>query len=173
MRLGFPRIESLQTDDGSASIVFQQVNMNRDAGGLDYLFRFRTPSGDTEVRTTVGIVTGVPAHYKFLAETGNQLMSLPMADVTKYIEKYAGEYGNTFEVRIFEAPADTSDSGIVVLRDAFCELFFQFWSSYKYNNTDEASDPAEFYPDTINFLPHNLNRKFYATLHAKQGGRHD
>jgi hypothetical protein len=172
MRLGVPRIESLQTDDGTASITFLKVNMDRDTGGLDYLFRFKTPSGDTEVRTTVAIVTGIPAAEKF-AESGNELWSLHPTDVRKYIEKYAGEHGNTFEVRIFRVPANTSDDGIAALRNAFCELFFKYWSSYKYNNADDPSDPAGFYPDTINFLPFNLNRKFHVTLHAAQGARHD
>src|SRR3954453_22223691 len=111
MRLGFPRIESLQTDDGTASITFLKVNMDRDTGGLDYLFRFKTPSGDTEVRTTVAIVTGAQASYKF-RESGGELMSLHPTDVRKYVEEYAGVYGNTFEVTRFEVPADTSDSSI-------------------------------------------------------------
>jgi hypothetical protein len=44
MRLSFPRIMSLQSDDGAASIVFQSTDMNRDTGGFKYLFRFATAS---------------------------------------------------------------------------------------------------------------------------------
>jgi hypothetical protein len=172
MRLGVPRINSLQTGDGTASITFLKVNMDRDTGGLDYLFRFKTPSGDIEVRTTVSIITDFAAAAKF-AESGNSLWFLETTEVRKYIEKYAGEYGNTFEVRIFELPSNTSDSSIAVLRDAFCQLFLEYWSSYKYNNADETSDPADCYPDTINFLPFDLDRKLHVTLHARQGVRHD
>jgi hypothetical protein len=173
MRLGFPRIKSLQTDDGTASIAFQAADTNRDTGGLKYLFRFKTPSGDTEVRTTVARVTSSPAREKFFAESGNDLMDLETTEMRKYIEKYAGEYGNTFEVRIFAVPSNTSDDNIVVLRDAFCALLFKYWSSYKYNNADETSDPADCYPDTINFLPFDLDRKLHVTLHARQGVHHD
>ena len=168
MRLGFPRIESLQTDDGAASITFLKVNMDRDTGGLDYLFRFKTPSSDIEVRSTVAIVTGIPASKKF-AESGNELWSLHPTDVRKYIEEYAGEYGNTFEVRIFEVPSGANDSSIVALRDAFCELFFEYWSSYKYNSADKMSAAADFYPDTLIFVPFDLDRKFHVTLHVRQG----
>ena len=46
MRLPFPRLKSLETDDGTACITFQKFNMDRDAGGFDYLFRRKTyPSG--------------------------------------------------------------------------------------------------------------------------------
>jgi hypothetical protein len=173
MRLAFPRINSLQTDDGTASITFLQVNMNQDTGGLDYLFRFKTPSGDTEVQTTVAILKGIPAAKKYLAETGNELWSLDVTEIRKYKEKYAGEYGNIFEVRTFKVPFDTSDDSIPVLRDAFCALFFKYWSSYQYNNADETSDPADFYPDTIYFTPWALNFLFRVTLHARQGGHHD
>src|SRR5258707_15417423 len=49
MRLGFPRIKSLHTDDGTASIDFQSTSMDRDTGGFEYLFRFATSSGEAEV----------------------------------------------------------------------------------------------------------------------------
>ena len=62
-------------------------------------------------------------------------------------------------------PSDTNDSSIVALRDAFCALFFEYWSSYKYNSADEVS-PADFYPDTLIFVPFDLDRKFHVTLHA-------
>jgi hypothetical protein len=173
MRLGIPRIESLQTDDGTASITFLGVDTNRDTTGGVYLFQFKTPSGDIEVNTTVGTVTSFPASDKFFAETGNKLMDLTLTDIRKYIETYAEEYGNTLKVALFTVPANTSGNDIVVLRDAFCALFFEYWSSYKYNNADVTSDPADRYPDTINFVPYDLDRKFHVTLHARQGGRHD
>jgi hypothetical protein len=172
MRLGFPRIKNLQTDDGTASIAFQSTSMDRDTGGFEYLFRFRTSSGETEVRATVARVTGGPAARK-LAESGTDLWSLKTEGIEKYINKYVEEYGNTFEVVIFAVPANASDNDIVALRDAFCALFFKNWSLYKYNNTDDTSDPAELYPDTINFLPYDLDRRFHVTVHARQGGYHD
>jgi hypothetical protein len=173
MRLSFPRIKSLQSDDGIASISFQSTSMDRDTGGYEYLFRFAGPSGETEVRATVARVTGAPAAKKFSAETGNSLWSLKIQEAEKYVDEYAEEFGNIFEVRIFAVPSNTSDSSIVVLRDAFCRLFLECWSSYRYNNTDETSDPADCYPDTINFRPYDLNRKFRVTLHARREGRHD
>jgi hypothetical protein len=173
MRLGFPRIKSLQTDDGTASIAFQAADTNRDTGGLNYVFRLKTPSGDAEVSATVGIVTGFPAAEKYLAESGNRLWDLSPTDARQYVERYAGEYGNTFEVRIFKVPVNASDNSIVVLRDAFCDLFLKYWSSYKYVNADETSDPADCYPDTINFPPFDLDRKLHVTLHARQGVHHD
>jgi hypothetical protein len=173
MRLGTPRIESLQTDDGTASIAYRGVDTNRDTAGGVYLFRFKTLSGDVEVSTTVGTVTSFPAGDKYLAETGNNLMDLTLTDIRKYVERYAEEYGNTFKVVLFTVPANTSDNDIVVLRDAFCALFFEYRSSYKYNNADETSDPAGRYPDTINFMPYDLDPKFRVTVHARQGGRHD
>lgn len=124
MRLSFPRIMSLQSDDGAASIVFQSTDMNRDTGGFKYLFRFATPSGETEVRATVDRVTSGPAAKKFSSESGKKFWSLKTTEIANYVDKYAEEYGNTFEVVIFEAPSDTSGSSIVVLRDAFCRLFF-------------------------------------------------
>jgi len=172
MRLAFPRIKSLRTDDGAASIAFQMVDMNRDTGGLTYLFRFKTPSGDIEVRAIVAIVTSTPAADKF-AESGGDFWSLEMAERDEYIERYAAEYGNAFEVRIFKVPANTSDDSIVVLRDAFCALFFECWSSHKYNNAEGGGNPADCYPDTIHFLPVDLNRKFHVTLQATRGARHD
>ena len=173
MRLSFPRIESLQTDDGNASINFLAADPNRDAGGLNYVFRIKTPSGDAEVVTTVGVVTGFPAAEKYLAENGNSLWDLSPADARQYVEKYASGYGNTFEVRAFNVSVNASDESILILRDAFCELFLKFWSSYGYSNSDETSDPSGCYPDTINFVPRNLDRKFHLVLHATQGGRHD
>jgi len=172
MRLAFPRINSLQTDDGTESITFLKVNMDRDTGGLDYLFRFKTPSGDIEVRTTVAIATGFAAADEF-AKGGSSLWSLDTTEVRKYIEKYADEHGNAFEVRTFEVPSNTSDSLIQVLRDAFCKLFLEYWSSYKYSNEDETSDPAGFYPDKIQFVPYDLDKKFRLTLLAGQGGHRD
>jgi hypothetical protein len=167
MRLSNPRIDSLQTDDGTASIAFQGIDTNRDAGGRVYLFRFKTPTGDIQVTATVGTATGFPASDKFFAENGKQLMDLPLADIQKYVEEYADQYGNTFEVRLFTVPDNTGDNDIVVLRDAFCALFFKYWSSYEYNNTDETSDPAELYPDKINFVPYDVDRKFHVTLQAR------
>jgi len=172
MRLAFPRINSVQSDNGAASIRFLRVNMNRDAGGLDYLFRFKTSSGEIDVRTTVAITTSSAATYK-LAESGTTLGSLGVEEALKYVQEYAGEYGNTFEVRIFEVPSHASDGTVVTLRDAFCNLFLEYWSSYKYSNADEASDPAGFYPDTIHFVPYDLDKKFRVTLLAGQGGHHD
>jgi hypothetical protein len=110
---------------------------------------------------------------KYLAETGKELWSLDAAGIRKYKEKYTGEDGNIFEVRTFNLPFDTSDDTILVLRDAFCALFFKYWSSYQYNDADATSDPAEFYPDTIHFTPWDLNYQTRVTLHAKQGGHHD
>jgi hypothetical protein len=173
MRLGLPRIKSLQSDDGTASLTFQGADPNRDTGGLVYVFRLKTPSGDAEVHATVGIVTGFPAAEKYGAESGNRLWDLSPADARAYVETYAGEYGNTFEVRIFKVPVNASDDSIVVLRDAFCDLFLKFWSSYRYSNADETSDPVDCYPDTINFVPHDVDKKFLVTLHARQAGRHD
>src|SRR5262245_58191691 len=80
MRLGVPRIDSLQTDDGTASIVFRTVDMNRDTGGYNYLFRLATPSGDVEVNATVESATGSPAARK-LAESGVDLWSLKTAEI--------------------------------------------------------------------------------------------
>ncbi|MBR0721082.1 hypothetical protein [Bradyrhizobium manausense] len=171
MRLAFPRIKSLQSDDGTASITYQSVDMNRDTGGFTFLFVFKMPSGETTVNTTVARVTTYPARKKFLADTGKDLLDLSTTEMRKYIDKYAGEYGNTFEVRIFEVPSGTGDDDIVALRDAFCALFFEYWSSYEYNNSDDTSDPADRYPDTISFLPQNLNRKFHLTMLAGQGGK--
>src|SRR3954452_23001777 len=102
MRLEFPRIKSLQTDDGTSSITFQAVDMNRETGGLNYLFKLKAPSGDTEILTTVAIVTSFPAAEKF-SESGNDFWSasVTMEDREKYTAKYAEEHGNTFEVRSF------------------------------------------------------------------------
>jgi hypothetical protein len=174
MRLGFPRIKSLQSDDGTASITFQTTSMDRDTGGYQYLFRLATSSGETEVRATVARVTGAFAGRKFSAENGGKsLFSLKVQESQEYVEKYAEEYGHTFEVRTFTVPSDTSDSSVVVLRDTFCRLFLECWSSYRYNNTDDTSDPAGYYPDTINFMPWDVDRKFRVTLHAGPEGHHD
>lgn len=173
MRLEFPRIKSLQTDDGTASITYLAVDPNRDTGGINYVFRFKTPSGNAEVIATIGIVTGFPAAEKYSAENGNSLWDLSPADARQYVENYASEYGNTFEIRAFKVSVNASDKSILILRDAFCDLFLKYWSSYKYSNSDETSDPSGCYPDTVNFVPRNLDRKFYVTLHATQGGRHD
>ena len=170
MRLAFPRIKYLQTDDGAAAITFQGVDTSRDTSGQKYVFKFRTPSGDIEAFTTVGAVTGLYAAEKFAAETGNILWDSHPTAMRKYIEKYADEYGHTFEVRIFKVPAKMDDKSIILLRDAFCALFFEYRSSYKYNNSDEASDPARRYPDTINFMPYDLSEKFQVILQARQGG---
>jgi len=163
MRLAFPRIESLQTGDGIASITFLAADPNRDTGGLNYVFRLKTPSGDAEVVTTVGIATGVFAAEKYSAENGNSLWDLSPSDARRYVENYAGEYGNTFDVRAFKVPINASDENILILRDAFCDLFLKYWSSYRYSNSDETSDPLGCYPDTINFVPRDLDRKFYLT----------
>src|SRR5947207_14126256 len=48
MRLGIPRIKSLQTDDATASITFLGVDTNPDTTGGVYLFRLKTPSGDID-----------------------------------------------------------------------------------------------------------------------------
>jgi hypothetical protein len=173
MRLAFPRINSLQTEDGTASITYLSFDMNRDTGGFTFLFVFKAPSGETKINTTVARVTSARAREKFQAETGKDLMDLTTTEMTEYIDKYAGEYGNTFEVRIFDVPRDTGDDSVVVLRDAFCALFLEYWSSYKYSNSDDTCDPADHYPDTIHFLPQNLNRKLRVTLSAKQGVNHD
>lgn len=173
MRLSFPRIKSLQTDDGTASIVFQSTDMNRDTGGFKYLFRFATSAGEAHVRATVDRVTSGPASEKFSADGGKNFWALKSAEIASYVDKYAEEYGNTFEVVIFEVISDTSGSSIEVLRDTFCRLIFDCWSSYRYNNTDETSDPTGRYPDTINCLPYGLDKRFYVTLHAKQEGGHD
>ncbi len=95
-------------------------------------------------------------------------MDLTLTDIRKYVETYAEEYGNTFKVVLFTVPANTSDNDIVVLRDAFCGLFFEYRSSYRYNSADETGDPAACYPDTINFVPYDVNRKFHVTLHARK-----
>lgn len=164
MRLGFPRITSLQSEDGTASIAFQSTSMDRDTGGYRYLFRLAAPSRETEVRATIARVTGAPAGKQFEAETGNNLWSLKIQDAEKYVEKYAEEHGNIFEVRIFAVPPETSGNDIVALRDAFCRLLFECWSSYRYNNADATSDPAGRYPDTINFRPYDVDRRFHVTL---------
>jgi hypothetical protein len=168
MRLASPRINCLQTDDGTASITYLSVDMNRDTGGFNFLFVFKAPASETKVNTTVARVTTSRAREKLLADTGKDLLDLDTTEMMTYIDKYAGEYGNTFEVRIFEVPSNTGDDGIIVLRDAFCALLFEYWSSGKYSNADDASDPAGVYPDTINFLPIDLNRKFHVTLHARE-----
>jgi len=172
MRLAFPRINSFQTDDGTASITFLKVNMDRDTGGLDYLFRFKMPTGDIEVHATVAITTSFAAADEF-AKGGASLWSLDPTEVRKYVEKYAGEHGNSFLVRIFEVPANTSDSTIQILRDKFCMLFLEYWSSYKYSNADETSDSAGFYPDKLQFVPYDLDEKFRMTFLADKGGRRD
>lgn len=173
MRLGSPRIKSLEANDGTASLTFTGVDSNPDTTGGVYAFRLRTSAGNIEVSATVGIVTSVPASDKFLAETGKRLMDSTLIDIRKYVETYAEEYGNTFKVVLFTVPVNTSDDDIIKLRDAFCALFLEYCSSYKYNNADETSNPADRYPDTINFAPYGLDRKFRVTLHAGQGGSHD
>ncbi|GLH82106.1 hypothetical protein SSBR45G_70150 [Bradyrhizobium sp. SSBR45G] len=64
---------------------------------------------------------------------------------------YAAEHGHTFEVGLFEVPAKTSDATILILRDAFCKLVLECWSSFRFNNADEIGDPSDSYPDTLHF----------------------
>jgi len=173
MRLSFPRIKSLQSDDGTASIAFQSTSMDRDTGGYQYLFRYATPSSKIEVRATVARVTGAPAGRKFSAETGTSLWSQKIQDAEQYVDEYAEEYGHTFEVRIFAVPSDKSGSIIALLRDTFCRLFLECWSSVRYNSADETSDPAACYPDTIKFVPYDVDRNFHVTLYARRRGDHD
>ncbi|MGJ5222395.1 hypothetical protein ACQR1Q_36685, partial [Bradyrhizobium oligotrophicum] len=120
MRLAFPRIKNLQTDDGAASIKFLKVNTSRDVGGFEYLFRFRAPSGNVDVHAILAIVTDMAAARQF-GEGGASLWSLHPTQVRTYVERYAAEHGHTFEVRLFEVPAKTSDATILILRDAFCK----------------------------------------------------
>ncbi|WP_315783999.1 MULTISPECIES: hypothetical protein [unclassified Bradyrhizobium] len=170
MRLAFPRIESLQTDDGTASIRYLTVDMNRDNGGLKYLFTFEAPNGEMRIPTTVALLTSSPAREKFRADTGLDLFDSRLSEIGKYTEEYAGRYGNTFLVQAFDVPANMDEDAIVALRSAFCALFFEYWSSYRHNNQDDTCDPAERYPDTLHFVPQNLGRKFHLTLHARQEG---
>src|SRR5437764_12746751 len=103
--------------------------MNRDTGGLKYLFRFATSAGEAEGRATVDRVTSSPAGEKFSAETGKNFWTLKTAEIASYVDKFAEEYGNSFEVVIFEVLSDTSGSSVEVLRDAFGALFLDCYAA--------------------------------------------
>ncbi|BAM89148.1 amidophosphoribosyltransferase [Bradyrhizobium oligotrophicum S58] len=169
MRLAFPRINSLEADDGSASISYLTVDMNRDTGGLKYNFTSMKPFGKIDIPTTVALLTSSKARDLLLAETGFDIFDQDLSEIERRVREYAGQHGHTFEVRTFQVPATANEQMIRVLRDSFCDLFLEYWSAYRNSSGDHTDDSAGRYPDTLHFRPQNLNRKFHVTLHAKGG----
>lgn len=163
MRLAFPRVSYLENEDKTASITRLNESGNRDDGGLVYLFRCVIPAGRFELRSTVAVVTSVLAGQQ-LEESGSKISSLSVQEFREYVERYAEQFGNTFEVRIFGDTFQANDKDIEVLRDTYCRLLLALWSSYRYNNADNECDPSGTYPDTLFFRPFNLDRKFRMTL---------
>ena len=165
MRLEMPNTSFLQSDDGKAEIILLNEIGNRDEGSIIYRFRCSMRSGDVDFRTATQSLTAAFAGQKS-EESGKPIGSLSVTEFREYVGEYAEEFGMTFSVRTFGNDLRKTDRDIITLRDTFCRLFLRLWSSYKYTNSDRASDPNGFYPDTIEFWPYNLDKKFRATLYA-------
>ena len=178
-----PTVKGVQSADGTASLTFQYTSSSPDLRGEVFLFTAAQENQTIEVNVLIKTTTAAPARKHFALSKGatdlwslppdKDLLRLPLMKRLEYIGKYAETFGDTFFVKEFQVNKKLNQKELENLRDVFCELWFEYRSSYKYNNSDPDVDDNRRYLDTIYFEPDDIDRALYAAIPAIKGGSHD
>jgi hypothetical protein len=165
MRSEFPRIQELRDESAGAFLSYLTTRIDRDIGGNVYRFIVDRPGLTAEVEVTVDRMAVIGAAAEARAG-GADYDKWSFEQRREYIEQYTDKNGQWFTVKSFKG-ADIPEDIIIVLRDCFIDLFFQYASSYRYNTKDYNRGKEGYYADTIEFRPYELDHKYYMIARAE------
>lgn len=167
MRLRMPRVDQVQSEDGSWFLTYEGLDTSHDLGGGNYRFRVRQPDRDISVRARVSASSSKAR--KIASEEGLDYRSMNLEEMRAYDESIAEKFGKRYEVILFDIEGDVGGEDIARFAKQFCNSIFILKSSYKFNNEDYPDSGDGSYPDEIYFCPYGIEKKYYATFYATEG----
>ena len=163
MRMAKPRVNQVESGDGSAVLSYQGLDTSHDLGGETYLLRIRQGDRVAEIQARVAHST---SHAEQMAASeGVNYSALSLTEALAYLERVSDTYGRRLQIILFEPAAG---SEVDIERDAalFCRLYFELASSYRYNNPEYPESGEGYYPDEAYFCPYDVDRRFFVTFRA-------
>ena len=174
MRLRMPKVTSVTSKDGRATLQYKGITIHPDVGGATYLLEVEWPGSKTGKMTIEAIV--VAANSKRISraayEAGLDYDNMTLPEQGKFDERFFQEHGRYGSVKNFYGDfiKAMKPSEIEFTREIFINLYFIMNSSYKFNDKDILEeDLINFYPDTIEFNPISLPRKYWKLYHSPSG----
>jgi len=164
MRLRTPRVDHVQSDDGSAVLTYEGLDTSHDLGGSNYLLRVRDAGEEAEVRARIRTVTYSDARDAAERE-GLNFSAMSSDERREYQQRFADEFGNRMEVILFEI-VEQGHFSLEDLVRRLCIMYLEMKASYKYNHPDYPGSGEGYYPDQIYFCPYDVDRKLYVTIKA-------
>jgi hypothetical protein len=167
MRLRVPRVNQVRSDDGSAVLIYEGLDTSHDLGGGNYLLRLDAHEQTVEVRARIRSATAYDAERMAIKE-GLNYHSMSFTEGLEYEESFADQYGRRSQVILFEKLSSTDIDGRALSRQ-LCLLFLEMDASYRFNHPEYPASGEGYYPDKIEFCPHDVERRLYMTVSAGEG----
>jgi hypothetical protein len=161
MRFGRPNIEHLESPDGSVALTYITTNTDRDLSGLAYSFSVLSSEGSINGTIVVGNDTYMRAKIK-AASDGIDLNSLDLLERMRHAQVFSGEFGHHFIVKSLRTSRPMlGEAQVEHVRNRLCDLLIEILSSRRFNDPNSLGGDTRRYSDTLSFVPHELERRFY------------
>ena len=168
MRLRKPRVERVESRDGTSILHFERFVPGRDGGALYRLTILPGGVSKSKISTNV-LVTSVTSFYAadYARSQGLDFDQWSLVRQMDYQNEFAEVHGNRNAVREFALQnRDLDEEQIEMAIALFVKLFFEINSSFKFNK--EPPEERGAFPDRLSFEPYDLVRAFHRLYRAEE-----
>jgi len=158
-RIWNPKLKSISTDDGRATLTFSGFDTSRDGGGKLLTFELTRPSFVEKMLICKILVADhtVDRARTYYQKQNIDYWKLSLTEKSSLNIEYGNKFGKYYDVKEFHPQnfkiSQLPDAQVEEIRDLICALYLKRYATYSFNNPDPSADPDGFYPDEISFQP--------------------